>query len=178
MDCRTEPDRNCQQEIFARMVTSFENPVPRQRLSELSDSLKAQGKRIVTSNGCFDLLHVGHVRILKAARALGDILIIGINSDESVRKLKGPARPINSELDRAEVLASLEAVDYVTIFGEDTPVEFLKAIKPDIHVKGSDYTADQLAETPVVESFGGIVKILELVPGKSTTSIVSRLQGN
>ncbi len=160
------------------MTTDFDNPVPRPALSRLCQSLKAQGKRLITTNGCFDILHVGHVRILQAARALGDALIVGINSDESVRKLKGSGRPINGELDRAEVLAALKCVDYVTIFGEDTPVEFLRAVKPDIHVKGSDYTADQLAETPVVEGFGGQVKILDLVPGKSTTAIVSRIQNN
>ena len=149
----------------------------REHLAQIAQQLRQQGKTIVTTNGCFDLLHVGHTRILAAARKLGDVLIVGINSDSSVRKLKGESRPINNEQDRAEVLGQLKSVDYVSIFPEDTPVEFLKVVKPDIHVKGADYTTTQLAETPVVESFGGRVEILELVPGKSTTNIVSRLKG-
>ncbi len=146
-------------------------------LKQLGDQLRSQQKTIVTTNGCFDILHVGHVRILQQARALGTVLIVAINSDESVRKLKGPTRPINSEHDRAELLAALECVDYVTIFGEDTPVEFLKLIKPNIHVKGADYKPENLAETPVVESFGGRVEILELIAGHSTTNTVSRILG-
>jgi len=149
--------------------------VPRLDLAKLADSLRTQGRKIVTTNGCFDLLHIGHVRILKAARALGDVLVIGLNSDESVRRLKGPGRPITPEDERAEILASLSCVDYVTIFGEDTPVEFLKAVKPNLHVKGSDYSPESLAETPVVESFGGLVKILELVPDHSTSSMLARI---
>src|ERR1043166_4038641 len=115
------------------------NVISRADLSALSDKLKAEGKRIVTTNGCFDLLHVGHVRILKAARELGDVLIVGINSDASVRELKGESRPITPENERAEILSSLWFVDFVTVFSEDTPVEFLRQVKPWIHVKGSDY---------------------------------------
>jgi glycerol-3-phosphate cytidylyltransferase len=151
--------------------------VKRDELPELAASLRKAGKRIVTTNGCFDLLHVGHVRILKAAREMGDVLVVGVNSDRSVKKLKGAARPITGENDRAEILSSLACVNYVTIFDEDTPVEFLKIVKPDIHVKGSDYKPEDLEETPVVESFGGQVKILDLVPDRSTTSIVSRIAG-
>lgn len=147
-------------------------------LPELAASLRKAGKRIVTTNGCFDLLHVGHVRILKAARELGDVLVVGVNSDRSVKKLKGATRPITVENDRAEILSNLACVDYVTIFDEDTPVEFLKIVKPDIHVKGSDYKPEDLEETPVVESFGGQVKILDLVPDRSTTSILSRITGS
>jgi glycerol-3-phosphate cytidylyltransferase len=152
--------------------------IARSELEELARKLKSEGKRIVTTNGCFDLLHVGHVRILKAARELGDVLILGLNSDASVRKLKGPSRPITVENDRAEILSSLWAVDYVTIFPEDTPDEFLKHVKPDIHVKGADYKPEHLSETPIVESFGGEVRILALVPGRSTTQIVERLSGD
>lgn len=150
-------------------------------LSQLSDEiakLKQAGKKIVTTNGCFDLLHVGHVRILKQSKELGDVLVVGVNSDASVSKLKGPERPIVSENDRAEVLSSLACVDYVTIFGEDTPVEFLRHVKPNVHVKGADYKPSDLAETPVVESFGGEVKILSLVPSKSTTSLVERIKAD
>jgi len=150
--------------------------VSREDLPQLAESLRAQGKTVVTTNGCFDLLHVGHVRILKAAKELGDALIVGLNSDRSVANLKGPTRPITSENDRAEILASLACVDFVTVFDEDTPVEFLKLVRPNIHVKGSDYKPGDLAETPVVEGFGGRVKILELVPDRSTSSIVDRIR--
>ena len=151
--------------------------IERQELEKLAESLRHDGKRIVTTNGCFDVLHVGHVRILQAAKECGDVLIVGINSDDSVKRLnKGPNRPVNTEADRAEILANLKSVDYVTVFGEDTPVEFLTLIRPNVHVKGADYSPSQLAETPVVESFGGEVKILALVPGKSTTSTIARMR--
>ena len=150
--------------------------IPRSNLEQLVKGLRDDSKRIVTTNGCFDLLHVGHVRILKAAAQLGDVLIVGLNSDASVRKLKGPERPITSQDDRAEILSSLACVDYVSIFDEDTAVEFLKLVKPDIYVKGSDYTPNDLAEAPVVEGFGGRVEILQLVPGKSTTSLLSKIK--
>lgn len=151
--------------------------IARSQLEQLSRELKAARKTIVTTNGCFDLLHVGHVRILRAARELGDILVVGLNSDSSVKRLKGASRPINTQDDRAEVLSSLGCVDYVTVFDEDTPVEFLKLVKPDVHVKGADYKPENLSETPVVESFGGRVHIIELVPGRSTSSIVAKLSG-
>ena len=152
--------------------------IDRAKLKQISDNLKLSGLKVVTTNGCFDILHSGHVGILSSARALGDVLIVGINSDESVRKLKGPGRPINSEQDRAEVLSALRSVDFVTIFAEDTPVEFLTIVRPNIHVKGADYKPEQLAETPVVERFGGKVQILDLLPGKSTSSIVERMKDN
>jgi len=149
----------------------------REALGEHIEGLRKQGKRIITTNGCFDILHVGHVRILKQSRALGDVLVVGINSDASVRCLKGPERPINNQDDRAELLSSLECVDVVSIFDEGTPVEFLKVVKPDIHVKGADYKPEDLEETPVVEALGGRVEILPLVPQKSTTSLVQKIRG-
>lgn len=149
----------------------------KEALGEYIEGLRKQGKTIVTTNGCFDILHVGHVRILKQAKALGDILVVGINSDASVRDLKGPERPINNQDDRAELLASLECVDVVSIFTEGTPVEFIKVVKPDIHVKGADYKPQDLEETPVVESLGGRIEILPLVPQKSTTSLVQKIRG-
>ena len=149
----------------------------REALGEHIEGLRKQGKSIVTTNGCFDILHVGHVRILKRSKALGDILVVGINSDASVRNLKGPERPINNQDDRAELLSSLECVDIVSIFDEGTPVEFIKVVKPDIHVKGADYKPQDLEETPVVESLGGRVEILPLVPQKSTTSLVQKIRG-
>lgn len=152
------------------------NLIPRNQLAEHVEQLKAQGKKIVTTNGCFDILHLGHVRILEAARQMGDILIVGINTDDSVKRLKGPERPLNNHLDRAEVIGALRSVDYVTIFPEDTPVEMLEIIKPDIHVKGSDYQPSTLAETPVVEKHGGQVRILGLVDGKSTTLLLKKIR--
>ena len=145
------------------------------QLVEAAAAARESGQRVVTTNGCFDILHVGHVRILNQARAEGDVLFLGLNGDASVRRLKGADRPINHESDRAEILANLKSIDYVYIFSEDTPVEFLKLVKPDIHIKGADYTTGGLAETPVVESFGGIVKLLPLVPNKSTTSLVEKI---
>ena len=157
------------------MENSQSRIIEREKLEALSKRLKDAGKRIVSTNGCFDILHVGHIRILEQAREFGDVLVVGINSDASVRVLKGEKRPINAELDRAEVLAALKSVDYVTIFGEQTPVEFLKLLQPHIHVKGADYKPEQLEETPIVEQFGGRVQILPLVPNKSTTSVVDRI---
>jgi len=147
-------------------------------IAKAADEARQLGKKVITTNGCFDILHIGHVRILNQARAEGDLLFLGLNSDDSVRRLKGPERPINNEDDRAELLANLVSVDYVYIFSEDTPIEFLKLVKPNIHVKGADYTTGQLAETPVVESFGGQVKLLPLVPQKSTTSLVQKIKEN
>jgi rfaE bifunctional protein nucleotidyltransferase chain/domain len=148
----------------------------RQELAQVVQDLRSQGKRIVATNGCFDIVHVGHVRYLEQAQQLGDVLVVGINSDTSVQKLKGPHRPVNGEQDRAEVLAALRFVDYVSIFNEPTADEFLKAASPDIYAKGGDYTPESLPETPLVRSLGAEVVILNLVPGKSTTSIVERLR--
>lgn len=148
----------------------------RNELKDFAAEMRSQGKKIVTTNGCFDLLHIGHVRALKASRSLGDLLLVGINSDESVRRLKGEGRPINSEEIRAEMLLSLSCVDYVTIFDEGTPVEFLRLVCPDVHVKSADYKPENLEETPVVEAGGGRIHILELVPGHSTTNLVEKLK--
>lgn len=156
----------------------MEGILARADLSSFRSRIEGSGtKKIVTTNGCFDILHVGHVRILKQSKALGDILLVGINSDDSVKRLnKGPERPINKQDDRAELILSLECVDYVTIFDEDTPIEFLSLVKPDIHVKGSDYKPEDLEETPVVEANGGRVHILSLVPGHSTTNLVEKIK--
>ena len=143
----------------------------------LVEKLKAQNKKVVFTNGCFDILHVGHLRYLNEAKKQGDVLIIGVNSDASVKRLKGESRPINNELDRAEMLSGLKSVDYTIIFPEDTPEELIGYIKPSIHVKGGDYTKDQLPETKIVESYGGEVRILSFVEGKSTTNIVKKIQG-
>lgn len=147
----------------------------REEAATLIESLKAQGKKVVFTNGCFDILHVGHLRYLEQAREQGDLLVVGVNSDASVKRLKGPTRPINSELDRAEMLAGLKAVDYTVIFTEDTPMEIIDELKPSIHVKGGDYKKEDLPETEVVERNGGEVRILMLVDGKSTTSVVNKI---
>ncbi|GLI56064.1 glycerol-3-phosphate cytidylyltransferase [Propionigenium maris DSM 9537] len=147
----------------------------REEAATLIESLKAQGKKVVFTNGCFDILHVGHLRYLEQAREQGDFLVVGVNSDASVKRLKGPTRPINSELDRAEMLAGLKAVDYTVIFTEDTPVEIIEELKPSIHVKGGDYKKEDLPETEVVERNGGEVRILMLVDGKSTTNVVNKI---
>lgn len=139
-------------------------------------ALEAQGKRLVFTNGCFDLLHVGHVRYLQAARKLGDALVVAVNGDDSVRALKGPTRPVNGEADRAEVLAALECVDCVVIFPEVRVNNILEIIQPHIYAKGGDYTPETLdpGERAVLESIGAEIRILPLVPGRSTTNIIAR----
>ena len=139
--------------------------------------LRAGGQRIVFTNGCFDILHTGHVRYLKAARSLGDCLAVGLNSDVSVRRLKGPERPVNVEADRAEVLDALFAVDYVTIFDEPTAEDLIARIRPDVYVKGGDYTLDTLPEAKLVQQYGGRVAFVDLVPGRSTTKVIEKLRG-
>ncbi len=136
-----------------------------------------KGQRLVFTNGVFDLLHAGHVRYLAEARSLGDLLIVGVNSDASVRRLgKGPERPLNPAEDRVAVLEALRAVDGAVVFDEDTPIELIRLLQPEIHVKGGDYTKDQLPETAVVEAYGGRVEILPFLDGRSTTDLVRRLR--
>ena len=135
------------------------------------------GGRVVFTNGVFDLLHPGHIDVLAAARAAGDALVVGVNSDASVRRLKGPERPVRAEAERSFVLAALEMVDAVTIFDEDTPLELIVALKPDVIVKGGDYTPDTVVGRREVESWGGKVVIVPLTPGQSTTSIIEKLRG-
>lgn len=137
-----------------------------------------KNKKIVFTNGCFDLLHIGHIRYLKEARKLGDFLVVGINSDSSVKELKGPTRPIQNQDDRAEILSSMEAVDATIIFSESTPERLIKNIKPDILVKGGDWTVDQIVGGHFVQSYGGKVMSLQFVEGKSTTKIIEKSSGN
>jgi D-beta-D-heptose 7-phosphate kinase/D-beta-D-heptose 1-phosphate adenosyltransferase len=141
-------------------------------------ALEQQGRRIVFTNGCFDILHRGHITYLNRAKALGDVLIVGLNSDDSVRRLKGDGRPINSLDDRAQVLAALSAIDHIVPFDEDTPVDLVRLIKPTIFVKGGDYSIESLPEAPVVEALGGEVRILPYVEDRSTTRIIERVRGN
>ncbi len=136
--------------------------------------LKKQNKKVVFTNGCFDLLHVGHVRYLEEAKKLGDFLVIGVNADESVKRLKGPTRPIQNQSDRAEILKALKSVDETVIFVEDTPENLIKQIKPDILVKGGDWSVDQIVGGTFVQSYGGQVCSLNFVDGKSTTKIIEK----
>ena len=144
----------------------------------LAAGWRAQGKRLVLANGCFDLLHVGHVRYLQAARALGDALAVGLNGDQSVRELKGIGRPVNNESDRAEVLAALECVDFVTIFPEKRATRFIEAARPIIYVKGGDYSSDTLdaEEHARLREIGAKVRILPFVPGYSTSELLKQLR--
>lgn len=154
------------------MVDPSDKILPREQLAERFGRPRCQ--RVVFTNGCFDILHRGHVEYLFAARSLGDRLIVGLNSDASVRRLKGPGRPINSEEDRAFVLASLAAVDAVTVFTEDTPLGLIRSVLPDVLVKGGDYTVEQIVGASEVVAAGGEVIVAPLVPGRSTTSILQR----
>ena len=134
------------------------------------------GKRVVFTNGCFDLLHVGHVRYLADARQAGDLLVVAVNDDASVRRLKGPERPLVTAAARAEVVAALAAVDWVTVFGEDTPAEVIAAVVPDVLVKGADWAPDQVVGRDVVEANGGRVLLIPVVEGFSTTALSDRLR--
>ena len=148
-------------------------------LPEWRAAMRASGKRLVVTNGCFDLLHVGHATYLETARQQGDALLVGVNGDAAVRQLKGPDRPLNPEDDRAAVLAALESVDGVCIFVEATATRFLAAARPDIYVKGGDYTLDTLnpEERHMVEQAGGKIVIVPCVPGKSTTALLEKING-
>lgn len=140
------------------------------------DAARARGERIVFTNGVFDLLHPGHVRYLQDARALGDVLIVGLNADRSVRRNKGPGRPINTQEERGEVLAALACVDAVVIFEEDTPAEIIRLVQPDVLVKGADWAADQIVGRDTVEARGGRVVRVPVEQGYSTTAIVDRVR--
>lgn len=145
------------------------------KAAQIAAELKNQKKTVVFTNGCFDILHVGHVRYLQAARELGDCLIVGLNSDASVKQLKGPERPINQEADRAEVLSALTAVDYVIIFDDPTAEHLVAIIQPDIYAKGGDYSVDRLPEAKVVTNYGGRTVLIAEVPGRSTTNLIRKI---
>lgn len=152
--------------------------INRDNIEKFCDELRNQKKKIVFTNGCFDILHAGHVRYLNVAKSFGDILIIGLNSDESVKRLKGNDRPINNQEDRAEVLLALKAVDYVVIFGEQTAEEVIAQVKPDVYVKGGDYTLETLPEAKIVQNYGGKVEFVEMVKGRSTTNVINKIKCN
>jgi D-beta-D-heptose 7-phosphate kinase/D-beta-D-heptose 1-phosphate adenosyltransferase len=147
----------------------------REDLRRVVQDLKAKGKRIVFTNGCFDLLHIGHIRYLEEAKSLGDILVVGVNSDRSVRGMKGPNRPILPEEERAEILSSLECVSYITIFDESTPLELISTLQPHVLVKGGDWTKESTVGKEVVERLGGEVVILPFVEGSSTSNLIETI---
>lgn len=146
--------------------------------ARLCESARAAGKRVVFTNGCFDILHAGHVTLLEAARAEGDLLVVGLNADDSVRRLKGPTRPLNGEQDRALVLAGLRAVDAVVVFTQDTPAELIERLAPDVLVKGGDYTPDTIVGADFVRSRGGRVAVIPLVEGRATTALVDKIRAS
>jgi 3-deoxy-manno-octulosonate cytidylyltransferase (CMP-KDO synthetase) len=172
------PPRECPNDKIIDAMTNPSHPKiqSRDEIAQRAAQLRDQNKRVVFTNGCFDLLHAGHVELLQAARNLGDFLVVGLNSDASVKRLKGETRPINSQDARAFVLSSLSCVDAVCIFEEDTPIETIRAIQPSTHVKGGDYTPEQLPEAQAVRAGGGEIQIVPLKAGFSTTSALQKLQ--
>lgn len=149
--------------------------IPKERIEDFCATLREAGQRVVFTNGCFDILHAGHVRYLEAARALGDCLVLGLNTDASVRRLKGEMRPVNTELDRAAVVGALASVDYVALFDEPTAEALIEKVRPAVYAKGGDYTRETLPEAKIVEKYGGEVHFIDLVPGRSTTKIIEKI---
>lgn len=147
-----------------------------EEIAAIIKDLKSQNKKIVFTNGCFDILHSGHVQYLAEAKELGDILILGLNSDSSVKRLKGKDRPINNEKERAVVLSALYTISYIVIFEDDTPYKLIKHIKPDILVKGGDWKPEDIVGSDIVNSYNGEVKSLSFIEGKSTTDIINKLK--
>lgn len=148
------------------------------KISKLKDFKAPDAKKIIATNGCFDILHVGHLRYLEKSKALGDVLVVGLNSDASVKRLKGESRPINNQDDRAEMLLGLKAVDYVVIFEEDTAEEFLKTVKPSIYTKGGDYSPSELENWPeyaVAKEIACKIELINFVDGKSSTNIINKI---
>jgi len=173
---RTDGTAVCtRDDLCAHLATDGRRVLDREEALVLVEDARNAGRRIVFTNGCFDIVHRGHTALLSQARALGDMLVVGLNSDDSVRRLKGHGRPVNPLEDRAQVLASLSSVDYVVPFPEDTPEDLLRTLRPDIFVKGGDYTHESLPEAALVESFGGVVRILDYVEDHSTTAIIGRI---
>lgn len=167
------------QELLAALAEDHKQLESTAQLQALCDMYRARGRKIVFTNGCFDILHSGHVRYLEQARSKGDVLIVGINNDASIRRMKGPARPVNNLQDRVQVLSALGAVNHIVSFGnekDDTPCSLIHAIVPDVFVKGGDYAIDDLPEAPLVEELGGKVEILPLVEGRSTTNVIRKIR--
>ena len=151
--------------------------IDRDKIADFCQVLRDGGQKVVFTNGCFDILHAGHVRYLNKARSFGDCLVLGLNTDSSVRRIKGPSRPINNELDRAEVVGALKAVDYVVRFDEPTAEDLIRQVHPDVYVKGGDYTIETLPEGQIVLGYGGSVELVNLVEGRSTTNVIAKIKG-
>ncbi len=148
-------------------------------LKKTLTALRGREKCVVFTNGCFDILHVGHTRLLQEAKKQGDVLVLGLNTDESVRRLKGSSRPVNSQDDRAELLAALDCVDFVVLFEQDTPCDLISFLKPDVHVKGGNYDPknyERMPEAKIVHEYGGRVHIVPLIDGRSTTRVIEKVQ--
>ena len=150
--------------------------IERKDVVNVLNDLRKDGKTIVTTNGCFDILHVGHVRYLQKTKTFADYSVVMLNSDKSVRSIKGPTRPVNNENDRAEILCALSCVDYVVLFDEDSPESLIAEIKPDVHTKGADYTVETLPEAKTIIENGGRIEFISFVEGKSTTSIIEKMK--
>lgn len=163
-------------DLHARLAPTDDSVFDVDELADAVSRHRADGLRIVFTNGCFDVVHRGHTASLRQAKQLGDILIVAINDDDSVRRLKGPDRPVNGAADRAAVLAALECVDYVTVFASDTPIPLVERLTPDVYAKGGDYMPEMLAETTVVEGYGGVVHVLDYVDAHSTSGIVQQIR--
>lgn len=157
------------------MKSFKDNLLSQEEMGNVIDKLKKENKKVVFTNGVFDILHIGHLTYLEEAKALGDVLVVGVNSNASVKVNKGDKRPINNEIQRAQMLLGTKFVDYAVIFEEKTPEKLLEKLKPSIHVKGGDYKKEDLAETKVVEENGGEVKILSFVDNISTTEIINKI---
>ena len=155
-------------------MTSGSRLLDQEALVAALDLERRAGRRIVFTNGCFDVLHLGHTTYLKQAKGLGDVLVVALNDDDSVRRLKGPGRPLNRAADRAGVIADLACVDYVTVFASDTPIPLLERIRPEVYAKGGDYTPEMLEETPVVTAYGGTVRMVDYVSPHSTSGLLAR----
>ena len=151
--------------------------IARDKVAEFCQVLRDGGQKGVFTNGCFEILRAGHVRYLNKARSFGDCLVLGLNTDSSVSRIKGPSRPINSQLDRAEVVGALKSVDYVVFFDEPTAEALIRQVRPDVYVKGGDYTLDTLPEGQIVLGYGGKVELVQLVEGRSTTNVIARIKG-
>jgi D-beta-D-heptose 7-phosphate kinase/D-beta-D-heptose 1-phosphate adenosyltransferase len=151
------------------------NVISFSKIGALASSLRKKKRRIVFTNGCFDIIHAGHIKYLEKAKALGDVLIVGINSDSSVRKIKGPRKPVVRQGDRAAIVAALKPVDYVSIFNDTTPIKLIKAIKPDVLVKGADWRLNSIVGGDFVRSYGGRVKAVSLVKGRSTSNLIRKI---
>jgi D-beta-D-heptose 7-phosphate kinase/D-beta-D-heptose 1-phosphate adenosyltransferase len=167
------------QEILQELLIEIHAHLGKQRaLAQLLAELqrhRASGKRIVFTNGCFDILHLGHVKYFRFAKSQGDILVVGVNTDSSIRRLKGEKRPVVSEEDRLGVLEELESIDYLVSFDQDTPIELIGQIRPDVLVKGEDYAKHQVVGWDIVESYGGRVALAPLVDGRSTSSVIQKI---